>query len=159
MSNPSSLNDLLETNGLNLQTVGFARHPYNKRVVRQLFEQYCMDESTALQLKGRLDKYDYIISLLGFPDGKCLFLSGYKIAGWEQDAGKYMKRYPFRDHITEATVFYRLEPLQFLTPYKNKLIIDWGPGARVWLQNGTKVKPIVRFSSLPIDPKDYIKGI
>jgi hypothetical protein len=87
---PSSFNDLLEANGLDLQRVGFARHPYNNRVVKQLFEQDCMDESTALQTKGRLDKYDYIISFLGFLDGKCLFLSGYKIAGWEQDAGTSM---------------------------------------------------------------------
>lgn len=156
---PSSLNDLLVTNGLDLHAVGFARHPYNKRVVRQLFEQDCMDESTALQLKGRLDKYDYIISLLGFPDGKCLSLSGYRIAGWEQDAGKYMIKYPFREHITDETVFYILEPLQFLTPYKNRLIIDWGPGARAWLQNGINIKPIVQFSALPIVPKDYVKGI
>ena len=156
---PSSFNNLLVANGLDLQSVGFARHPYNNKIMKKILEKDCMDESTALQLKGRFDKYDYIISFLGFSDGTCLFLTGYRKTGWKQDAGKYMIKYPFREHITDETVFYILEPLQFLTPYKNKLVIDWGPGARAWLQNGVNIKPIVQFSSLPIDPKDYVKGI
>ena len=159
MTTPATINDLLEGNGLDLKSVGFARHPYNNKYVRHLFEKGHMDESTSLQMEGRFDKFDYVLSFLGFADETCLFLTGYKIVGYERDAKQYLKEYPFQDHINEKSVFYKLERLPFLEQYSNKLMIAWGQGARAWLQNGTNPKSIILFSDVPIDPRDYLNTI
>lgn len=159
MITPATINDLLEENGIDLKLVGFARHPYNNKDVRHLFEGGYMDMSMSLQNEGRFDKYNYVLSFLGFADETCLFLCGYKVLGNHNDAKHFLKEYPFQDHITNKTVYYQLEHLPFLEQFRKKLIIEWGQGARAWLQNGTNLKLIVKRSDDPIDPGSYLNGL
>lgn len=155
MGNYSTINDLLEANGFELIRTGFARHPYSSKNVRHLLAGGYMDLSMGLQDKGRFDKFDQVLSFIGYPFGNSLFLRGYRVMGYHPDASAHLKDYPFSEHITGQSVFYRLEPLQTLQQYERKLVIDWGQGARAWLQNGKKTKPILAFSAAPIDPETF----
>jgi len=152
---PMTINALLEENGLDLTRVGFARHPYRDRNVRYLYEGHYMDLSMSLQNEGKLDKYDYVLSFLGFSDEKCLFLCGYKIQGCERDAKKYLKEYPVQEHITDRSVYYQLERLPFLEKYNEKLLVRWGAGARAWLQKGTNSKAIEEMYDAPLEARTY----
>ena len=156
MANFSTINDLLEANGFELKRTGFARHPYSSKNVRHLLATGRMDLSMALQDKGKFDKYDYVLSFLGYPAGDSLFLRGYRVLGYRQNASAFLGDYPFVEHITADSVFYRLEPLKALRQYEGRLVIDWGQGARSWLQNGTNIKPVLAWSALPIQPETFM---
>ena len=158
MGKLTTINDLLEENGFDLKHVGFARHPYRDKHVRYLYDGNYMDLSMSLQNEGKFDNYDYVLSFLGFPDEKCLFLCAYKVQGFERDAKKFLKEYPFPGHISERSVYYHLEHLPFMEQYNNKLLVHWGKGARAWLQKGTNVKAIEEMFDISLDPEAYPLG-
>mgnify|MGYP000867913271 FL=1 len=60
--------DYLEKHGVDPQKTVLVRHPYSQAVVKYLYEGDYLDLSVALQNKVRFDRYDYVMSLLGFPD-------------------------------------------------------------------------------------------
>lgn len=153
------LNDYLEKHGINPQKTGLVRHPYSQQVVKCLYEGDYMDLSMALQNKGRFDRYDYVISFLGFPDETCLFLRGYQVTGYQLDAPSLLRNYPYQEHISEQTVFYTLSPEMELEQYKNRLLIHWGKGQRAWLQKATNTKPIIEVYDEPIEPDGYLAGL
>ena len=120
--------DYLEKHGIKPQKTGLVRHPYSQKLVKYLYEGDYMDLSMALQNKGRFDRYDYVLSFLGFPDETCLFLRGYQITGYQLDAQSFLKNYPYQEHISEQSVFYTLSPEMELEQFKNRLLIHWGKG-------------------------------
>ena len=159
MDSFASINDLLEQNGLDLNRVGFARHPYRDPNVRYMYDGNYLDLSMSLQNRGKFDSYDYLLSFLGLPDEKCLFLCGYKVQGVESDAGKFLKDYPFQNHISDRSVYYHLIRLPFLEKYNSRILINWGKGAIAWLQNGTNVKTIDEIWDVPLSADAYLKSV
>ena len=151
--------DYLEKHGVDPQKTVLVRHPYSQAVVKYLYEGDYLDLSVALQNKGKFDRYDYIMSFLGFPDETCLFLQGYLITGYQLDAHRFLKDYPYQEHITDQSVFYTLSPQLELEKYQNRLLIHWGKGQRIWLQRGMNVKPILNEYEEPIDPDKYLAGL
>ena len=151
--------EILVKYGIEPKKTGLVRHPYRQKVVQHLYEGDYMDLSMALQNKGRFDRYEYVMSFLGFPDETCLFLKGYQVTGYQSDANSNLANYPYQEHIFEESVFYTLSPIQELEQYQNRILINWGKGQRAWLQKGINVKPIIREYEKPIEPDDYHAGL
>jgi hypothetical protein len=63
-------------------------------------------------------------------------------------------RDPIRGHDVGGYFYYDLRPSELLSEYVGRLVLDWGPGNRSWIQKaGTQNKPIVEIKKKKSDPE------
>lgn len=146
-----SVIELLERHGLPPGQTGLARHSASQSPVRRFYREGLMDASMSLQNDGRFDRHRYLLSFIGFPDETCLFLGAYENAGRRSDIGQFLAVYPYPEHINAQSVLYRLEPVDSLSQYANRLLVRWGAGQRAWLQNATAHKEILQIYPEAVD--------
>ena len=146
---------LLETAGIDPHGVRLARHQTDDgpltpwqlwRSDSGRFELY-----QRIQRKKKFDKASHVASFVVTPDGRTLFVGLYSV----DSIGTAPKdaKCPLRGIPVAGFRLYELTRCDVLSDYTNRLVVDWGPGQRAWVQRAhLKPKPIVELAREQIDP-------
>lgn len=158
---PIMLNTILQAENLDMENVRLLRHQDNRatkgytpyelwRDNRQRFDIYqsTQEVRNAPKLNGL-----YWVSFVGTPYDETLFVGVYRIRGrklLEIDTPK-----PHRPGVdkAESCYIYDLELQSYLDDLIGRMLIDWGAGARAWIQRADKQnKPIIELRSAFKEP-------
>lgn len=127
------------------------RTPYSLwRNDRPAFERY---QSTQRRSRRSYFRGRYWASFVGTPDGRTVFVGLYEVlgidavpAGWRHD----LDDRPLDPDVSDR---YALRRADALAAYVGRMAIDWGAGARQWVQRADRQdKPIVELRERDIDP-------
>jgi hypothetical protein len=141
----------LEFSGLNPAKVKLARHRDTaKRAIISPYEVWRSNSEAFLlynKIQGPMtfQNAEFIASFVVTPSGQTVFAEIFKI----NDVGEVpeLTHCPVTGENRHKTssVFYNLDRTEYLEEYKGRLVVDWGPGNRSWVQNadGKRHKPIV----------------
>jgi len=150
--------DVLKKVGLNPARVKLIRHVLSDKGFRACYEAGKVYEYTCHQKTNFSQSYDYWITFISGKGTLAKLTGCYKVKGSVPDTPDHI---PVGVPDIEATAFkghfayFDLEPLDILREYENRLVVDWGKGARSWAQKGTTEKPIV---AIQPDPKEVFSG-
>jgi len=105
---------------------------------------------TAVQKRGKLDRFEYVAAFVVNKSGKTVFRSFYSIVGKASLSNTHYSQIfllpDIRKHY-DALVqegeyeFYHLEKTDCLAEYDSRLVIDWGRAAIAWFQAYDPLKP------------------
>lgn len=138
------LQQLLEGYGIDWKRTKLVRHNMSNPTVAENKKAELLDYYQAVQSKPRFDDCDLIISFLGTEGTNGIYLGCYRVCGSIPfDKSKMPDNFVFDKGMDNDCIFYKLEPLDYLSEFKDRLVIDWGPGARSWCQDGKKQKEIL----------------
>lgn len=149
--------DLLARAEIDLKRTRFVRHqstraptgktPYDLwRSNDGRFETY-----QRIQGKEVFKNSDWIASFVATPLNETLFVGIYKVQG----IGKVPSglRDPIAGHKVTGLNYYNLQVSEILREYRGRILIDWGPGSRAWVQHADRQnKPIIEIRQTAIEP-------
>jgi len=96
---------------------------------RGLIETYQM-----FQVRQVFHGLDCIISFVGLPDNAALLLGVYDVVRIRSgDEGRARPGCP-KEEWTRGDYFYELKKASGFEKHEGNVVIDWGPGARSWVQ-------------------------
>ncbi|UVM52405.1 GIY-YIG nuclease family protein [Pseudomonas sp. B21-015] len=151
------MNSLLIAKGLDLARARYVRHQ-DHRGGKELsphalwtagdgrFEFY-----QSLQSRNVFEACDWIISCVGTPLGETLFVGVYEIThkGFAPEGSKD----PVTGINVEGHHFYEMKPDPRFLDMVGKIVFDWGPGLRSWVQRAdNQDKTIVEIRRTAIEP-------
>ena len=152
-----SFTHILDLVGLRHDRVRLVRHqdrrglggetPFHLWVhARDRFDAY-----QAIQKKPIFRKASHSASFVATPDGKTLFVGLYEVMGVDRAAAG--ERCPLTGIDVSGFHVYSLRRDPRLDAYVERLVIDWGPGARSWAQwAGHQRKPVLEITTKRRDP-------
>ncbi|KAF5059969.1 hypothetical protein DSECCO2_330530 [anaerobic digester metagenome] len=161
--------DVLNKVGLNPAKVKLIRHALTDKGFKACYDANMVYEYTCHQDVGFSQGYEYWITFISDSGTLCKLHSCYKVGQSIPDTPDVM---PNGVPEIEAKKFqgehayFKLEYVDLLKDYENRLVIDWGKSTRMWHQKGTTEKEIVSiqgdvfpgFESLCL-PYDKLKKI
>jgi hypothetical protein len=138
------LQQLFDGYGIDWKRTKLVRHNMSNPTVAENKKAGLLDYYQAVQSKTRFDDCDLIFSFLGTEGTNGIYLGCYRVCGSVPfDKSKMPEKFFFDKGMDNDCIFYKLEPLDYLSEYKDRLVIDWGRDAINWCQNGTKQKEIL----------------
>lgn len=151
-----SFTDVLRKTGLDPARVKLIRHPLSHQKFRDCYKKGKVLEYTKQQKSGFGKGYDYWCVFIGEKSTLAKFYACYKVNGAVPDTQDVAPAdFPYPEWFEGKGLYFDLEYVDCLKAYENRLVIDWGPSARMWHQKGTSEKPIV---SIKTDSKKYFSG-
>ena len=150
-------NALLRDEGLDPAVVKLVRHQDERnrdrptvyqvwRVAEDKFELY-----QRIQSKPRFTGAKLLASFLATPLGETLFVGLYSV-GSVSKAPKGMID-PITGEDVGGCYFYSMALSPQLDDYRGRLMINWGPGYRAWVQNArSKDKPVIEIRQTAAEP-------
>lgn len=150
---PIMFNTLLSHAGLDLDDVILVRHKDNRadrgrtpyemwRDNRPAFEDYQSHQD--VKNRSRFSRAGRWASFVGTPGGETMFAGLYTAA--YEGLLKRNRREPHRDRVSQlgSVDVYRLKIDKEFSDLSGKLYIDWGKGARAWVQRADRQdKPVI----------------
>jgi hypothetical protein len=145
-----TFNTLLEDSGLDPKTVRMARHldtqsrakvtPYSVwRTDEQAFAIY-----NRIQEPKKFSKAAFVASFVVTPAKETLFTNIFRNNGPGEVPLETYCPVSGENRYGTQSIFYDLIPTDHLAGYQGRLIVDWGPGERAWVQwADRKPKPII----------------
>lgn len=143
---PISLNLLLGAAGLRLDDIRLVRHkepakpghtPYELwRDNRPLFEKYQARQST--DFRAGFGTAGYWASFVVTPEKETLFAGLYQVAGREELAIDSPSFHRASVDLAGTCDDYRTTLTQHLGDLVGRMVIDWGPGFRAWIQRADR---------------------
>ena len=138
--------------------VKLIRHAMTDKQFKACYDKGMVYEYTCHQKVGFSNGYDYWAIFIASSGTNARFFGIYKVNGSVRDTKRNMpKDIPEKEAVSylgEASI-YRLEKVDCLAEYEDRLIIDWGKATRSWHQKGTREKKIV---SIQAEKKKVFKG-
>jgi hypothetical protein len=146
-----TFNDVLHSAGVDPSKVRLARHqdarPRGRSIYaiwkspggRELVEQY-----QAIQKQDRFEIGGFVASFVVTPPprSETLFIGLYEVlARGECEAGR---REPFTRSDVTGRYLYEMTHDSRMDEYKERLVVDWGPGTRSWVQLASRQPKQVR---------------
>lgn len=132
-------NAILRDAGVDPATVKLVRHQDGRAAKgRTPYDLWCakdgrLEQYQAIQSKARFDGSAFIASFIGTPTNETLFVGLYAVNGRGiADAGTID---PIIGDDIGGLFLYDLAKSERLSEYDGRLVIDWGPGMRSWVQN------------------------
>lgn len=163
------MNRLLLDSGVPLEKIRYVRHqdgrygkdntPYALWALADgSFERY-----QALQSRNVFEACDWVVSCVVTPLGETLFVGIYEILhkGFAESGVKD----PMTGKSAEGHFLYEMVLDERLRDLIGRLVLDWGPGTRSWVQRAdNKDKPIIELRRSAIEPpfpgfEDFIHPI
>lgn len=150
---PIMLNSVLRAAGFDLKGVRLLRHKDNRadkgRTPYELWrdDRPQFDRYQATQAVGHAANLDarHWVSFVGTPDDETLFVGIYEVKGrrlLDRDTPK--PQAPGEVDRAGTCHIYELTPEPRLSDLMGKMLIDWGAGARAWIQRADRQnKPVV----------------
>lgn len=161
-----TFNHLLQSAGMELSSVRLVRHQDNRKSQGERKSLYNLWTAH----DGRFDLYQelqgadnpfpvggFLASFVVTPSRETLFVGIYKVNGKGPFKGEIIC--PLKGNICKSPGHLRfdLELCSLLREYEGRVVIDWGPGARSWIQRPVnKAKPILELRATIQEP--YFPG-
>ena len=92
-----------------------------------------IEEYQAQQAKPVFRDATCIVSFMGEPGSRSRLLGVYRVDGLSDSVGPYPRGWPFPE-MPQGKVRYELTRLAGFGHLEDRLVIDWGPGTRSWVQ-------------------------
>jgi hypothetical protein len=152
VSSPRTFNELLSSASLDPTRVKLVRHTDDKRGMSypSLYDTWNEDPDMfeayqRIQTRHRFEVGDYVASFVVSPpperDTICVGL--YHVTGEGRCRSGMHNPYSLDD--VSGLYLYNLEPDGRLAAYRDRLVVDWGPGFRTWCQRADlQDKPILK---------------
>lgn len=114
------------------------RHRDTRYDVPLLYHQGWLETYQSFQAKPIFDDCTTLIAFVGGSAGQDRLFGAFRILGFLKDEEGIRKALPdncpYRSWPSEATRYYRLQRIEGLEDYEDRLVIDWGPAQRAWHQ-------------------------
>ena len=153
-----TFNDILRSEGVDVDQVKLVRHqdqrgtnrsttPYQLWTARdERFNQY-----QCIQRRLVFKNTRHVASFVATPNDETLFVGLYAIGGLAKVPPG--TRDPVGGHDVTGLHLYDLKPVEILSEYAGRLVIDWGKGFRAWVQNaGANNKPVRQLRESEVPP-------
>ncbi|MEX3777687.1 GIY-YIG nuclease family protein [Pseudomonas sp. MYb118] len=152
-----TFNFFLSSKGLDLSRVRLVRHqdqraergktPYDLWVADDgRFEQY-----QAIQNRDVFGNAGWVASFVATPLNETLFVGLYRVVG--QSLVPAETRDPVTGEDVSGLLWYDMQPDDSLDDYKGRLVIEWGPGLRSWVQRAdNQDKKVLEMRRVAIEP-------
>ena len=147
---------LLEAAEIDPHVVCLARHKDHRgqRTPWQLWRSDTERFELYQRIQGQkvFDRARHVASFVGTPDGRTLFVGLYTVDG--MGFAPEGTKCPITDNPVAGYRLYELTHSSVLSDYADRLVIDWGPGYRSWVQRAHRQpKAIVELAAQEqIDP-------
>lgn len=128
---------------LNPEKVKIIRH--SGKEFRELYEKGFLNDYQCSQGNPVFDKFEYILSFIATEKTYCRFIGCYKVGdkcSGKDKLNKMPPGYIYPEQFKKG-VYYDLTPVDIMSEYKDRLIIDWGKGTVKWDQKATTDKIII----------------
>lgn len=141
-----TFNTLLADTGLDPVQVKLARHQDN-RFDRSPYDLWKAEDGSfetyqSLQAKLRFSNAVYLASFVATPLNETLFVGLYRIGNVRPAPAKVID--PLSATGDRDRYLYSLKRLPEMNEYSGRLLIEWGPGKRTWVQLARKQsKPVI----------------
>ena len=145
-----SLNDLLTLEGIDPAEVRLVRHQDSRLGRGRMYQVWRNDRAAfesyqSVQSKDRFPVGDLLAGFVVTEARKTVFLGIYRV----NDVGICPPGSldALLNHDVSGHFQYKLQRLDSLSSYRDKVVIDWGPGTRSWVQRAAKqAKPVIEIT-------------
>jgi len=133
-----NLQELLQARDMhNFKNIKLVRHIDNKFDLTTVYNDIGLDVYQKFQANHIFKKCNTIISFLGVERTLCRLIGVYDVLGVSRSENSSFlipTDYPYPNILLGANYCYDLKPNDTLKDLKDRLVIDWGRGARSWHQ-------------------------
>jgi hypothetical protein len=162
-----SFNDLLVLAGVDPTGVRLVRHQDYRVPPGRLYEAWRNDRETfeayqSVQRKARFRVGDVVASFVVTETRKTVFVGLYRVGGVHTlPDGSFDE---LIRHDTSGQSKYDMQLMDQLADYRDRVVIEWGAGVRVWVQRaGNQPKPVIEIAE-QYEPKfpgfrDFVRPV
>lgn len=137
------LSDVMRNAGLDPKMVKLARHPLSDKRIKFCYDNGFFELYLRTQRKKMFKDGQYILNFVGTQGTTGRFEGCYLVKGVRSMEGITLpESFPIKPE-KPPVFYYDLEKTDIMSDYVERLLIDWGKGARSWCQNGTTEKEII----------------
>lgn len=137
------LSDVMRNAGLDPKEVKLARHPLSDKRIKFCYDNGFFELYLRTQGKKMFKDGQYILNFVGTQGTTGRFEGCYLVKGVRSMEGITLpESFPIKPE-KPPVFYYDLEKTDIMSDYVERLLIDWGKGARSWCQNGTTEKEII----------------
>ena len=129
--------------GLDPKEVKLARHPLSDKRIKFCYDNGFFELYLRTQGKKMFKDGQYILNFVGTQGTTGRFEGCYLVKGVRSmEEITLPESFPIKPE-KPPVFYYDLEKTDIMSDYVERLLIDWGKGARSWCQNGTTEKEII----------------
>lgn len=129
--------------GLDPKMVKLARHPLSDKRIKFCYDNGFFELYLRTQGKKMFKDGQYILNFVGTQGTTGRFEGCYLVKGVRSmEEITLPESFPIKPE-KPPVFYYDLEKTDIMSDYVERLLIDWGKGARSWCQNGTTEKEII----------------
>lgn len=129
--------------GLDPKMVKLARHPLSDKRIKFCYDNGFFELYLRTQGKKMFKDGQYILNFVGTQGTTGRFEGCYLVKGVRSMEGITLpESFPIKPE-KPPVFYYNLEKTDIMSDYVERLLIDWGKGARNWCHNGTTEKEII----------------
>jgi hypothetical protein len=148
--------DVLKKVDIEPKDVKLIRHALSDKGFRSCYDANQVIEYTRQQKETFSNGYKYWAVFISDSGNYARFYGLYRVGNHvPATADVVPEGFPHPEWFNGESAYYELTPVEELAEYHNRLLIDWGPSAKMWHQKGTTDKPIVALRS---DPQKMFPG-
>lgn len=137
------LSDVMRNAGLDPKEVKLARHPLSDKRIKFCYDNGFFELYLRTQGKKMFKDGQYILNFVGTQGTTGRFEGCYLVKGVRSmEEITLPESFPIKPE-KPPVFYYDLEKTDIMSDYVERLLIDWGKGARSWCQNGTTEKEII----------------
>lgn len=137
------LSDVMRNAGLDPKMVKLARHPLSDKRIKFCYDNGFFELYLRTQGKKMFKDGQYILNFVGTQGTTGRFEGCYLVKGVRSmEEITLPESFPIKPE-KPPVFYYDLEKTDIMSDYVERLLIDWGKGARSWCQNGTTEKEII----------------
>lgn len=131
--------ELLQSRGLiPRQRTKLARHRDRRWDIPLLHRTGYFEAYQSWQHRPVFDGCDFVASFLGEEDRLARLVGVYRVVGrGPRGSSRFPRGFPYPDMRISHCFVYRLEPDDRFADFEGRVVIDWGPSARAWVQKLT----------------------
>lgn len=129
--------------GLDPKMVKLARHPLSDKRIKFCYDNGFFELYLRTQRRKMFKDGQYILNFVGTQGTTGRFEGCYLVKGVRSiEEITLPEGFPIKPE-KPPVFYYDLEKTDIMSDYVERLLIDWGKGARSWCQNGTTEKEII----------------
>lgn len=138
------LQELLVMKGIDLSKAKLVRHNMSNDDVRENKRLGYLDIYQSVQKLSKFKNCDYVVGFLGEEGTTATYIGCYKIMDIQPLQRNLLPAdYAAQNDIHSECVFFKMKKTDIMAEFENRLVVEWGKGARNWCQNGTIEKEIL----------------
>jgi hypothetical protein len=136
--------DLLKLQGLDpTKRIKLVRHQDGRWDMQEFLRRGWLETYQSYQARPVFDGLDAIVVFVGVGGTKARFTGVYEVTGREERSADVQLPHGMpRDSVSGAPYWYELRKMDGFDELEHRLVVDWGAGARAWVQKPTNKRVI-----------------